>query len=149
MLVDHLPCTCPGAPVLPMFERLSFRFAMVAPYGYALTALFFLFFYTKETWLIKLCLRVRCMARARPTRSATERSDSRSCQRHCLLSGTQQSSMLHNPQERRLPRSRAMDQNAHTGDVPSSSSATSHRDMTTIICQRSSGPVPHCTASSE
>ena len=44
-------------------------------------------YYMKETWLIKLYLRVRCMARARPTRSARERSDGRSCQWHCLLSG--------------------------------------------------------------
>ncbi len=57
-----------------------------------LTPLFFPFCYMKEIRLIKMCLRVRYVTRARP--SARERSDGRSCQRHSLLVGTQQSLTL-------------------------------------------------------
>ena len=94
-------------------------------------------------------LRVRGVTRARLTRSARERSDGRSCQRHCLLLGTQRSSTLDSSPERPLPRSRAIDQNAHAGDAPPSSSATSHHDTTIIMHQGGSGHVLHCTVSSD
>jgi len=65
---------------------VSFLMAMLS------TPLFSPFFYMKEIRLIKMCLRVRYVTRARP--SAREKSDGRSCQRHDLLAGTQQSLTL-------------------------------------------------------
>ena len=109
---------------LPHPSNLHLEMPPSFSYEYALTELFFPFFNTNEIQLMKTCLQVRCVTRARP--SARERSSGRTRQQHCLPSGTQQSSMFDKPQGRRLPRSRAMDHSIHPGDAPSSSSTTSH-----------------------